>query len=42
MALTRFALQLAEKTQGAFDPTITNTLEGHGYDAAYSFRKQER
>lgn len=35
-SLLSFSLQLAELTDGAFDPTISPALEAHGYDRDYS------
>src|SRR5262249_51729724 len=32
---TRFALALAERTQGAFDPTVGHLLEQKGFDRHY-------
>ena len=38
--LVRFSLDLAQKTQGKFDPTIIRTLESYGYDKDYSFQRK--
>lgn len=37
--LVKFSLQLADKTNGAFDPTIIDILEAYGYDKHYEFSK---
>jgi thiamine biosynthesis lipoprotein len=37
--LVKFSLDLANKTNGAYDPTIIDFLEAYGYDAKYDFEK---
>ncbi|MEI6462148.1 MAG: FAD:protein FMN transferase [bacterium] len=37
--LIKFSLDLASKTNGAFDPTIIDILEAYGYDKRYDFSK---
>lgn len=37
--LVKFALDIASKTKGAFDPTIIDFLATYGYDADYNFKK---
>ncbi|MFC1780463.1 FAD:protein FMN transferase [Patescibacteria group bacterium] len=37
--LVEFAIDLANKTNGTFDPTIIDFLEAYGYDTKYSFDK---
>lgn len=37
--LIKRSLNLAVKTQGAFDPTIIDILEAYGYNAKYNFEK---
>lgn len=37
--LIEFALNIADKTNGAFDPTIIDFLETYGYEAKYDFEK---
>lgn len=39
--LIRYMLDLAKKTNGAFDPTIIDFLEVYGYDKNYDFSKLE-
>lgn len=34
-------LDIAQKTQGVFDPTIIRTLESYGYDKDYSFEQKD-
>lgn len=38
--LIRFALDIAKKTDGLFDPTISPILESYGYDKEYSFQRK--
>ncbi|MEI6887235.1 MAG: FAD:protein FMN transferase [bacterium] len=37
--LVKYSLDLATKTNGAFDPTIIDILEAYGYDNKYDFSK---
>ncbi len=37
--LVKYMLDLAETTNGVFDPTIIDLLEAYGYDAGYHFAK---
>lgn len=37
--LVKFALGMARKTDGAFDPTIVDFLETYGYDVNYNFER---
>lgn len=37
--LVKFALGIARKTDGAFDPTIIDFLETYGYNAKYDFKR---
>lgn len=39
--LIKLCLEVAEKTDWLFDPTIISTLESYGYDKDYSFQKKE-
>lgn len=39
LTLIKFMLDLAEKTDGSFDPTIIDFLEVYGYDKNYDFSK---
>lgn len=39
--LVEFALNLAHKTDGIFDPTVIDYLEKYGYDKDYDFSKLE-
>lgn len=39
LELIKFALDLARKTNGYFDPTIIDFLEGYGYNKQYDFSK---
>lgn len=40
--LIDYMLALAEKTNGAFDPTVIDFLETYGYDKNYDFSKLEK
>lgn len=40
--LIDYMLTLAEKTNGAFDPTVIDFLETYGYDKNYDFSKLEK
>lgn len=40
--LIDYMLSLAEKTDGAFDPTVIDFLETYGYDKNYDFSKLEK
>lgn len=40
--LIDYMLTLAEKTDGAFDPTVIDFLETYGYDKNYDFSKSEK
>jgi len=40
--LVQYGLNLAEKTEGYFDPTIIDFLEAYGYGARYQFEKLKR
>jgi len=37
--LITFALEIAKKTNGAFDPTVIDFLETYGYNAHYDFKR---
>lgn len=37
LRLVQFALEMAKKTNGAFDPTVIDFLQTYGYDAKYNF-----
>jgi len=37
--LLKYSIEIAEKTNGAYDPTIIDILEAYGYDAQYKFEK---
>ncbi|MFA7285051.1 MAG: FAD:protein FMN transferase [Candidatus Absconditabacterales bacterium] len=39
--LIKLMLEVAELTQGLFDPTVIATLEAYGYDKDYSFQKKQ-
>lgn len=39
--LIKFALDIAKKTDGIFDPTVIDILEKYGYDKNYNFSKLE-
>lgn len=40
--LVEYMLNLAEKSNGAFDPTVIDFLETYGYDKNYDFSKSEK